>query len=87
MSPPWVLRSMLGTLVVATAGFVWLREPAIDNMRRRQIPDASFLDNLWEAVTAYSHHPDYPAEIEVQPANRQEASSRVFSTDRSTKAL
>ena len=73
MSPAWVLRSMLGALVVATAGFVWLREPAIDNMRRRQIPDASFLDNLWEAVTAYSHHPDYPAEIEVQPSNRQEA--------------
>jgi predicted MFS family arabinose efflux permease len=68
MSPAWVLRSMLGTLLVATAAFVWIREPAIDSMRRRRIPNATFLDNIWEAITAYSHHPDYPAEIEVQPA-------------------
>jgi predicted MFS family arabinose efflux permease len=70
MSPAWVLRSMLGTLLAAMAVFVWMREPAIDNMQRRAIPDASFLDNLWEAVTAYSHHPDYPAEIEVKPSSR-----------------
>jgi MFS family permease len=71
MSPQWVLRGMLGALLIATAVFVWLREPAIDNMRRRQLPNLSFFENLWEAVTAYSHHPDYPAEIEVQP-NREE---------------
>jgi MFS family permease len=71
MSPAWVLRSMLGALLVATAAFVWIREPAIDSMRRRRIPNATFIDNIWEAITAYSHHPDYPAEIEVQPAKQE----------------
>jgi hypothetical protein len=58
---------MLSALLVIMSIFVWLREPAIDNMKRRRLPKLSFLDNLWEAVTAYSHHPDYPAEIEVKP--------------------
>jgi MFS family permease len=73
MSPQWVLRCMLGTLVAAMSVFVWLREPAIDNMQRRRLPKLSFLDNIWEAVTAYSHHPDYPAEIEVKPDPEKEA--------------
>jgi hypothetical protein len=64
---------MLGTLVAAMSIFVWLREPAIDNMQRRRLPKLSFLDNIWEAVTAYSHHPDYPAEIEVKPDPENEA--------------
>jgi MFS family permease len=72
MAPQLVLRCMLGTLVVAMSIFVWMREPAIDNMRRRQLPKTSFLDNVWEAVTAYSHHPDYPAEIEVKPQKESE---------------
>ena len=67
MSPQWVLRGMLSALLVVMSVFVWLREPAIDNMKRRQLPKLSFLDNLWESITAYSHHPDYPAEIEVKP--------------------
>jgi len=25
------------------------------------------METVWEAITAHSHHPDYPAEIEVQP--------------------
>lgn len=73
MSPAWTLRAMMGTLLVATAAFVWMREPAIDNLPRRPIPNSTFLDNLWEAVTAYSHHPDYPAEIDVQPTKQQKA--------------
>jgi len=73
MSPPWVLRLMLGALLMVMSVFVWLREPAIDSMQRRQIPKLSFLDNVWEAITAYSHHPDYPAEIEVKPDAEKEA--------------
>src|SRR5207237_1305153 len=38
MSPQWVLRCMLGTLLGAMSIFVWMREPAIDNLRRRPIP-------------------------------------------------
>jgi hypothetical protein len=56
-------RMMPQQLLQATAAFVWIREPAIDSMRRRRIPNATFIDNNWEAITAYSHHPDYPAEI------------------------
>jgi MFS family permease len=77
MGPPMVLRCMLGTLLVAMSIFVWLREPAIDNMERRRLPKQSFIDNIWEAVTAYSHHPDYPAEIEVKPEREKEVSAPV----------
>jgi hypothetical protein len=66
MSPPWVLRGMLSTLLVAMAVFLWMREPAIDSLTRRRLPKMSFFGNLWEAITAHSHHPDYPAEIAVE---------------------
>jgi hypothetical protein len=46
--------------------FVFAREPAIDNMPRQAVGRMSFLEKLWEAVTAFSHHPDYPAEIAVE---------------------
>jgi MFS family permease len=66
MSPPWVLRVMLGTLFVVMIGFLFQREPAIDNMKRRPIGERGLRATIWEAITAYSHHPDYPAEIAVQ---------------------
>ncbi|HEY2083229.1 MAG TPA: MFS transporter [Verrucomicrobiae bacterium] len=66
MSPPWVLRVMLGTLLVIMTGFVFIREPAIDNMPRRPARKLSLRATIWEAITAHSHHPDYPAEISVE---------------------
>lgn len=66
MSPPWVLRVMLGTLLLAMAVFLFIREPAIDNMERRDPGKRNFRGAIWEAITAHSHHPDYPAEIAVQ---------------------
>lgn len=65
MSPPWVLRVMLGTLFVIMIFFVFVREPAIDNMTRRPSSKLSLGGTIWEAITAHSHHPDYPAEIAV----------------------
>lgn len=65
MSPAWVLRLMLGTLLVVMAVFVFIREPAIDNMPRRHLAKRTFWGAIFEAVTACSHHPAYPAEIAV----------------------
>ena len=67
MSPPWVLRVMLGTLLIIMTVFVFIREPAIDNMKRKPAGKRGLRATIWEAVTAHSHHPDYPAEIAVQP--------------------
>ena len=65
MSPPWVLRVMLGTLLIIMLVFVFIREPAIDNMKRRAPRERGLRATIWEAITAHSHHPDYPAEIAV----------------------
>src|SRR5713226_3691745 len=65
MSPPWVLRFMFGTLLVVTVVFLFLREPAIDKMPRRSFGKLTFWGNFWEAITAHSHRPAYPAEIAV----------------------
>jgi hypothetical protein len=65
MSPPWVLRLMLGTLLVVTVTFLFMREPAIDTMPRRNLGKLTLWGNLWEAITAHSHRPAYPAEIAV----------------------
>jgi MFS family permease len=70
MSPPLVLRLMLGILLVVMAVFLFFREPAIDSMQRKPMGTVSFFAHLWEAVTAHSHHPDYPAEIAVQPEHK-----------------
>lgn len=66
MPVPWVLRVMLGALVLVMMVFLFIREPAIDNMPRRDLGKLSLRGTIWEAITAYSHHPDYPAEIAVQ---------------------
>ena len=65
MSPPWVLRLMLGTLLVVMVVFLFVREPAIDAMPRRNLGKLTFWGNFWEAITAHSHRPAYPAEIAV----------------------
>src|SRR6266571_2533890 len=65
MSPPWVLRLMLGTLLVVTFVFLFVREPAIDNLPRRNLGKLTLRATIWEAVTAHSHHPANPAEIAV----------------------
>jgi MFS family permease len=65
LSPPWVLRLMLSTLFVIMIGFLFMREPAIDNMARRRTGKLTLRETLWEAITAHSHHPDYPAQIAV----------------------
>jgi MFS family permease len=63
-SPQWVLRLMLGTLLVVMTVFLFLREPAIDNMPKRK-QKLGVLGAIWEAVTAHSHRPAYPAEVAV----------------------
>jgi MFS family permease len=73
MSPPWVLRVMLGTLFVFMIAFLFMREPAIDNMPRRAPRERGLRGTIWEAITAHSHHPDYPAEIAVE-SDKQQAS-------------
>jgi MFS family permease len=65
LSPPWVLRLMLSTLFFIMIGFLFMREPAIDNMARRRTGKLTLRETLWEAITAHSHHPDYPAQIAV----------------------
>jgi MFS family permease len=65
MSPAWVLRLMLGTLLVVMVTFLFVREPAIDAMPYRKLDKLTFWGNFWEAITAHSHRPAYPAEIGV----------------------
>lgn len=67
MSPPWVLRLMLGSLLFIMLGFLFRREPAIDSLPRGKPRKLSLAGTIWEAVTADSHHPDYPGEIVVKP--------------------
>lgn len=70
LSPPLTLRLMFGILLIVMTVFLFLREPAIDNMPRRAMAMNSLRAKLWEAITAHSHHPDYPAEIAVQPEQK-----------------
>src|SRR6266536_2096206 len=48
MSAPWVLRLMLGALLVVTIVFLLVREPAIDNLPRRNSGKLSLWGNFWE---------------------------------------
>jgi MFS family permease len=70
MSPPWVLRIMLGTLLVVMVVFLLMREPAIDSLPRRNSGKLTLRASIWEAVTAHSHHPAHPAETAVSPEKR-----------------
>src|SRR5712671_1739301 len=69
MSAPWVLRLMLGALLVLMPFFLIHREPAIDSMPRRQLGKLTFRATFWEAVTAHSHQPAHPSEIAVSTEN------------------
>jgi MFS family permease len=70
LSPPWVLRLMLGALLLATVVFLFVREPAIDNLPRRKLGKLTLWDSIWEAITAQSHHPDHPVQSSVSPEKR-----------------
>jgi MFS family permease len=70
ISPAWVLRLMLGALLVVMLVFLFIREPGIDGQPRRKIRKLTLWENIWEAVTAHSHHPAYPAEICVSQEKR-----------------
>jgi MFS family permease len=52
MSPPWVLRFMLASLLVVTVAFLFVREPAIDTMPRRNLGKLTFWGTVWEAICA-----------------------------------
>ncbi|HWD18004.1 MAG TPA: MFS transporter [Verrucomicrobiae bacterium] len=75
MSPPLVLRLMMGILLVVMLVFLFVREPAIDNMARRQLGPRTFWETIWEAITANSHHPDYPAETSAPGRKREPGSA------------
>jgi MFS family permease len=70
ISPAWVLRLMLGSLLIVMLVFLFIREPGIDGQPRRKIRKLTLWENIWEAVTAHSHHPAYPAEICVSQEKR-----------------
>lgn len=74
LSPPWVVRLMLGTSLIIMLGFLFRREPGIDNLPRRKPQKLSFTGHIWEAITAHSHHPDYPAEIAVEHEEKAKSS-------------
>jgi len=71
LSPPWVLRLMLGTLLLVMVVFLFVREPAIDNMPHRNLGKLTLRGTIWEALTASSHRPVYPAEIAVSSEKEQ----------------
>ncbi len=71
MSPPWVLRLMLGTLLMVMVPFLFIREPAIDNLPRRGARKLTLWGTFWEAVTAHSHNPAYPAEIGLSSEKKE----------------
>jgi hypothetical protein len=48
--------------------FLFLREPAIDKLQRRRRERLGVLGAIWEAITARSHRPAYPAESDVPGA-------------------
>ncbi len=73
MSPPLVLRLMFSVLLVIMLGFLFKREPAIDSLPRRKRVKLPLRGSIWEAITAHSHHPDYPAEIAVQSSQEGKA--------------
>jgi len=77
MSPQWVLRIMLGFLFVVMTAFVFIREPAIDNMPRRKRARPTLWDSVWEAISAYSHRPVYPADIAVSLKPGETAGTRI----------
>jgi MFS family permease len=69
MGTQWVMRVMEGALVLAAAGFLLWREPAIDAMQRQK-ENLGWWKGLWEAVTAQSHRP-VPAPVREEVAREE----------------
>jgi hypothetical protein len=53
---------MLGTLLAVMTVFLFFRESAIDSLPKRR-EKLGVLGAIWEAITAHSHRPAYPAEV------------------------
>ncbi len=71
LSPQWVLRLMLGTLLLVMPVFLLRREPGIDSMPRRHLGRLSLREAVWEAITAASHRPDSPGDVSVSSKRRE----------------
>jgi len=57
LSPQWVIRSMVGTLLLVMLYFLLKRESAIDAMLPRHPRVTGVWQAVCEAITARSHHP------------------------------
>ena len=65
MAPQLIVRSMLALLLLIALGFLFRREPAIDQMERRGVEPESLLGAVREAVTAESHLPHPGASVRI----------------------
>jgi predicted MFS family arabinose efflux permease len=74
MSPPAVIRSMVGTLLVVCVGFLLRREPAIDEMPPQPEQPNTLFGAVWEAVTAQSHRP-VPQDLRTEMAGESAAAA------------
>ena len=69
MGPAWIIRGMVGVLLVIALLFLVRREPAIDEMEPRGI-GLNWYEGLWEALTAQSHRP-VPAAVREEMASER----------------
>ena len=69
LSPAWVIRSMVGILLVLALIFLFWREPAIDSLERRSLK-LQWRQRLWEILTAQSHRP-VPKSVREEMAREQ----------------
>ena len=65
MAPQLIVRGMLALLLLIAIGFLFRREPAIDQMERRGHPADTLLAAVREAITAESHTPDPSASVRI----------------------
>src|SRR5579862_6381847 len=56
LSPVWVIRGMVGVLLIVTLMFLFWREPAIDALEPRPL-ELTWRARIWELFTAQSHRP------------------------------
>jgi len=69
LGPAWVIRGMVGVLLVITLIFLFWREPAIDDLERRPL-NLNWRERLWEILTAQSHRP-VPMSVREKIAGEQ----------------
>ncbi len=60
LAPQIIVRGMLALLLLIAIGFLFRREPAIDQMERRSNPANTLFAAVREAITAESHTPSHP---------------------------